>query len=55
MIHIRTRFRQNQCLWRHFGDKNLLKNFNNLRLRRRVSCDIVSYLNASVTTHGYSL
>ena len=31
MIYIRTRFRQNQHLWRHFGDKVLAKNFDLLR------------------------
>jgi len=40
-------------LWRHFGDKVLAKNFNNLRLRKRVSCGIVSYLNFSVKMHRY--
>jgi len=44
---------QNQHLWRHFGDKVLAKNMNNLRLKRRVSCGIVSYLNATVKMCGY--
>ena len=33
-------------------DQEFLKNSNILRLRKRVFFDIVSYLNASVKTHG---
>jgi hypothetical protein len=40
MIYIWTRLAQNQHLRRHFSDKILAKNFNNLRLGRRVSCII---------------